>query len=185
MSIEAVKKNFELAKKAVDGCQHSIVDLQRKCDALQESLPGLCREIENVERAKTVALDAFALNGDEKTSKRLEMARAAFDQAVKQQIEIDELIGATHRALKRQEAELVRLNEKMSIAKRLCWAAVVEDLRLKISPDTIEMIQRFSLISSTQFGGSYDFCLRLLCPQPGHDEGIAILQEFREKYQID
>jgi len=185
MSIAEAQKKYLEAKKAAEDCQASILELQKKTDSLRESLPGLGREIENAERIKTSALDAFALSGDGKTADRLKRARMAYDEAIKWKSETQELLEACERAFGGQQAELIRLNEQALVTKRACWQAVADDLRSQIPAETIKAIQRLALVSSTQLGGSYDFCLKSLCPQPGHEEGLATLQGFRERYQTD
>lgn len=183
MSIEAARKKYLEAKQAVETCQATILELQRKADTLQESLPGLSREIENAERTKTAALDAFAVDSNEKNSDRLKRARAAYDQAVKQQIETNELIEATHRALKRQEAEIVRLNEQMSIAKRQCWEAVADEIQREISEDMITAIQKL-IICRSQTGGTRLHVLNTLLPQLNPGEYQEIRDGLMEQYDI-
>ncbi|KXK29367.1 MAG: hypothetical protein UZ01_02261 [Candidatus Brocadia sinica] len=185
MSIEIARKKFEAAKKRVEDCQRAIIELQKKADSLQESLPGLSRLIEFTEKAKVQALDDHALLENRESESRLKQARLSHEKAQKDVIETSELVEATCRALKRQQAELIRLNEVCGQGKRAVWAAIADDLRLKIPAEMIEAIRQFALVSFTQIGGSYDFCLKSIFPQPGHEEGIAILQGFREKYGID
>ncbi|TVM04050.1 MAG: hypothetical protein CV087_02340 [Candidatus Brocadia sp. WS118] len=183
MSIEAAKKNFEVAKKAVEDCQRSIFDLQKKCDSLQESLPGLGREIENAERAKASALDDFVLLNNKESDSRLRQARASHEKAQKDVIETNELIGATHRGLKKQEAELIRLNEQMSVAKRLCWEAVADEIEKKISVDVIAVIQKL-IICRTQTGGTRQHVLNMLIPQLNPGEYQSIRENLMEQYRF-
>src|SRR3990167_1130638 len=121
MEVDEARQKFEVAKKAVSDCQSSIQTLQAKADQLQESLPNLSRAVEAAEKAKQVALDNFALHSNKESESELKRARTACEQAARQRIETNELIEATARALKKQEQELVRLNNLCELAKRQVW----------------------------------------------------------------
>lgn len=183
MSIEAARKKFEAVKKEVEDCQRAIVELQNRYDSLTESIPHLRREVEALEKRETEAFDNYVLG--QITEKELKTVQADCQKIQAKEIEASKMIEALGRGIKKTESDLVKLNTECNTAKRAIWVAIADDLRSKIPIEMIEAIRQFALVSFTQIGGSYDFCLKSIFPQPGHEEGIEILQGFREKYQID
>lgn len=179
---EAIKV-YRTAQANVENCQSKIIELQKKYDSLQESLPELSRTIENTERAKTSALDAFALNSDEKNGDRLKRARVACEDAIRQRGETQELLEASERGLKVRQAELIRLNEAMSLARRQVWESIADEIQKSISPETIEAIQKL-IICRTQTGGTRQYVLNTLLPQLNPGEYQEIRDGLMEQYDI-
>ncbi|MCF6154872.1 MAG: hypothetical protein E3K36_06385 [Candidatus Brocadia sp.] len=179
-----VRRKYDDAKQNVEACQASILELQKKCDELQESLPELSRAIENAKRAKTSALDAFALNSNEKNCDRLKRVRLAHEDAIKQRGETQELLEASERGLKTRQAEFIRLNEAMSVARRQCWETVADEIQKKISTDMIMAIQEL-IICKTQTGGTRQHVLNTIFPQLNPGEYQSSRDTLMEQYNID
>ncbi len=182
-NVETTLQKYRLTKENVEVCQKSIIELQKKCDALQESLPELSRAIENTGRAKTTALDAFALNSDEKNADRLKRARVACEDAIRQRGETQEILEASERGLKVRQTELIRLNEAMSLARRQVWESIADEIQKSISPETIEAIQKL-IICRTQTGGTRQYVLNTLLPQLNPGEYQEIRDGLMEQYDI-
>lgn len=180
---EAVKK-FKAAQADIENCQQSIKQLQIKCDELQESLPSLTRSIESAEKAKVSALDNYALHGSRESENELKQSRSVYEHAVKQKADTNELIEATHRALKRQEQELIKLNNVADCARRDVWTAVADEIEKTIPAETIEAVQKL-IICRTQTGGTRQHVLNTLLPQlnPGDYQGIR--DELMEKFGLE
>ncbi|MBI2471361.1 MAG: hypothetical protein HYV59_08990 [Planctomycetes bacterium] len=183
MSIEEARGKYEVTKRAVSACQTAIQQLQGKADALSESLPELGRAVEQAEKTKTAALDAFALKSDKMSEAELKRARAGYESAVRQQSETVELSEATERALKRQQAEISRLQASCDLARRQMLEAIATEIQTNIPPDTFVTVEKF-LIARLQNGGIYDFHLKQLFPQPDTTRTREIAKELSTKYGI-
>lgn len=183
-NVEEARNKFFEAKKAVASCQSSIAELQRKCDTLQESLPGLTRAVEDAEKAKVAALDCFALSSNKQTESALKAARQAHEAAQKKLTETHELIEAVGRALKRQESELVRLNNLCELSNRECWQAIAEEIKNNIPAHIFEAIKTL-LVAGVQCCMTRQFILDNLFPNIPSGEFQAIRGELCEKYNID
>lgn len=184
MSVNEARAKFEAAKKDVERCQGSTTELQRKCDTLEESLPGLTRAVEEAGKAKVSALDAFALNSNKESESELRRARAGHELAQKTNNESNELVEATHRALKRQESELVRLNNVCELVKRQVWEAISESYESKITEEVREYIAIITTIGS-QIGRSRQFILDCLFSNPTHDDVQEIQRNLRKEYGVE
>lgn len=183
LNVEEARKKFFEAKKAVASCQSSIAELQRKCDSLQESLPGLGRAVGDAEKVKTSALDAFALSGNKQAEQALKGARETYDNTRKKLSETQELTEATNRALKKHEQELVRLNNLCELSKRECWESVAGEIRSRIPEGVISDIQRL-VVSSMQCSRTKQFVLSELFPNLNPSEYQTRRDELIEKYGI-
>ena len=183
MEIAEAKSKFEAAKKVVEDCTKSIQTLQAKVDQLQDSLPGLTRAVEDVEKAKTAALDAFALNSNKQAEAALKAARQAHENAQKKLSETHELTEATNRALTKQQAELIRLNNACELAKRECWQAVGDEIKSAIPSEVFESIKKLQVIGS-QCGQTRSWLLDSLFPNIPSGEFQTIRSELVEKYGI-
>lgn len=184
MSVTEAKKNFEVAKAAAENCKRSISELQKKSDILEESLPSLTQQIENAEKAKTAALDNFALHSNKESESELRRARAGYELARKIHNETNELVEATNRALKRQESEFVRLNNASEMAKRECWQAVADEIKTAIPSEVFESIKELQVIGS-QTGKTRQWLLDSLFPNIPTDEFQTIRNELCEKHKIE
>lgn len=184
MSVNEARGKFEEAKKAVDDCTSSIQTLQAKADQLQDSLPGLSRAVETAEKAKTAALDSFALSSNRQTEQALKTAKAGYEDTQKKLSETHELIEATHRALKKQESEFVRLNNASDLSKRQCWQAIAEEIRNNIPAHIFEAVKNL-LVAGVQCCMTRQFILDSLFPNVPTDEFQRIRSELCEKYNID
>mgnify|MGYP001581424661 CR=1 FL=1 len=184
MSVTEAKQKFLAAKKAVSDCQSSIQTLQAKVDQLQDSLPGLSRAVEDVEKAKTAALDAFALNSNKQAEAALKAARQAHEDAQKKLSETHELIEAVGRTLKRQEGEFTRLNNLCELSKRECWESIADEIRSRIPEGVISDIQRL-VVSSMQCSRTKQFVLSELFPNLNPSEYQTRRDEMLEKYNIE
>lgn len=182
--VNEAKSKYEAAKKAVVSCQSSITELQRKSDSLQESLPGLGRAVEDAERVKESALDAFALSSNKQTETALKAARQAHEAAQKAYSEGKELSEATNRALTKQQAELIRLNNACELVKRQYWQAVFDEIKSAISSEVFESVRRLQVIGS-HCGQTRQWILDSLFPSPSGDDFQAIRSGLVGKYGID
>ncbi|HHT9136447.1 MAG TPA: hypothetical protein ACFYEK_04290 [Candidatus Wunengus sp. YC60] len=184
MSIEELRQRYVEAKKAVGNCTKAISDLQKKADDLQECLPEINREIELAEKLKFEALDSFALKGDRLTESELKKARVNYDEKLKTRAETNELIEATGRALKKKEAELVRLNAACDLLKRQCWQAVFDEIKSAIPSEVFESVRRLQVIGS-QCGQTRQWILDSLFVNPASMEHQGLCAELVKKYQIE
>ena len=128
-------------------------------------MPGLSREVENAEREKTAALDAFALKADKQTESSLRIARTACEQAAKQRAETNELAAATERALKKMESEFVRPNNANELAKRRMWETISSECEKKIT-DSVKDTVRTLVAIGCQIGRPRQFVLDACFPNP-------------------
>lgn len=184
MSVNEAKAKFEEAKKDVERCQHSIRELQAKCAELEESQPKLSQSVEEAEQAKVAALDCFALSSNKQTESALKAARQAHETAQRAYNEGNELAEATNRALKRQESELVRLNNACELAKRQCWESIADEIRSRIPEGVISDIQRL-VVASMQCSRTKQFVLSELLPNLNPSEYQTRRDELIEKYDIE
>lgn len=183
-NVEGAKKKLLAAKESVNDCLKSIQELQAKTDQLQDSLPGLSREVENVGKIKQIALDNFALHSNKESESELKRARAGYESAVKQRAETNELIEACDRGLKKQESEFARLNNASEMAKRQCWQAVADEIKSAIPSEVFESIKKLQVIGS-QCGQTRPWLLDRLFPNIPSGEFQTIRSELVEKYGID
>lgn len=184
MSVNETRNKFEVAKAAVENCKKSIQTLQAKTDQLQDSLPKLSGAVEDAEKAKTAALDAFALNSNKTSEQALKGARQAHEDAQKKLSETNELAAATHRALKKQEQEFVGLNNLCELSKRECWESIAGEIRSRIPEGVISDIQRL-VVSSMQCSRTKQFVLNELFPNLNPSEYQAKRDELIVEYNID
>ena len=184
MSVNEARAKFEAAKKAVASCQSSITELQRKSDSLQESLPGLSREIETAEKAKTAALDNFALYSNKESESELKRARAGYESAVRQRAEANELVEATNRTLKKMETEFVRLNNAREPAKRQVWKSVFDEIQASIPHEVFDKV-RMLIVCGSQMGMTQQFVLDSLFKNPCPKDFQAVRNELCAKYNLD
>ena len=182
--VDELKAKFEASKKAVSDCQTSIAELQRKSDTLQESLPGLSREIENAEKAKTVALDAFALSSNKQTEAALKAARQAHEDAQKTLSESHELVEAINRTLTKQQMDLTRLNNIYDLAKRECWQSVFDEIRETI-PGGVVDTARYLFVCGAQTGQTRQWILDSLFQNPSSEEFQEVRKQITKKYGIE
>lgn len=183
-NVEEAKTDYLKVKKSLASCHTSIAELQRKCDTLQESLPGLGLEIENSVKAKTAALDAFALNSNKTTEQALKGARQAHEDAQKKLSETNELIEAAHRALKKQEAELIKLNNAVDLARRECWQVFFDEVREGIPKNIFGDIKSL-FVAGVQCCKSRQFILDNLFPNIPTEEFQKIRNELCVKFGLD
>lgn len=184
MSVNESKAKFEAARKAVSDCQSSIQTLQAKTDQLQDSLPNLSRVVEAAEKGKQVALDSYALHGDKQSESELRKARTAAEQAVKQRAEINELVEATARALKKQEQEFVRLNNLCELTKRECWQVIANEIKSAIPSEVFEFIKELQVIGS-HCGQTRQWILDSLFQNPSSGEHQEIFGQLSKEQGID
>lgn len=177
MLIEETRQKYLEAKTDVENCQRSILDLQ-------ERLPEISREIEQAEKSKRDALDAFCLKGDKITENSLKQARAGYDAAIKQRAETFELIEASERTLKKQEGELVRLHSECDLLKRECWLAVFDEIKSAIPSEVFESVRRLQVIGS-QCGQTRQWILDSLFVNPASMEHQGLCAELAKKYRIE
>lgn len=175
---------FEAARKAVEDCQRAIAGLQTKRDTLGESLPGLSRAVEDAEKAKTAALDNFAMTSNKTTESALKAARQTHETAQRAYAEGNELAEATNRALTKQQAELTRLNNACELVKRQYWQAVFDEIKSAIPSEVFKNIQKLFVISN-QTGQTRQFLLDTLFPNLSSGEHQEITSELCEKYNIE
>ncbi len=180
---EAVSKCRE-SQKAVVSCQSSIAELQRKSDTLQESLPGLSREIGNAEKAKTAALDNFAMTSNKATESALKAARQAHEAAQRAYSESNELVEATARALTKRQAELARLNTEAELSKRQYWESVFNEIQASIPHEVFNEV-RMLVVCGSQIGRPRQFILDSLFPNIPTEEFQEIRNELCAKYDLD
>lgn len=183
-NVEEAKTDYLKVKKSLASCQSSIAELQRKCDTLEESLPGLTRAVEEAGKAKVSALDAFALNSNKTTEVTLKGAREAYDNTQKKLAETHELAEATHRALTKQQAELTRVNNACELAKRECWESIAGEIRSRIPEGVISDIQHL-VVASMQCSKTKQFVLSELFPNLNPSEYQTMRDELSTKYSIN
>ena len=184
MSVNEAKSKFFEAKKAVEDCQRAIAGLRNKHDTLEASLPEITQQIETAERLKQASLDNYALHGDKQSESELKRSRTAYEQAVRQQSETNELIEATARSLKKMESEFVRLNNASELAKRQVWESISETYEAKITEATKDAVKTLVAIGC-QIGRPRQFILDCLFRNPTHDDVQEIRRNLREEYSID
>lgn len=182
--VAEARGKYEMAKKAAEGCQESIRQLQMKVDDFEGSLPGLNREIEPAERGKVSALDAFALNSNKQTESALKATRGAHEAALKAYSEGKELAEATNRALTKQQAELTRFNNAAELAKRACWQAIADEIKTAIPSEVFESVRRLQVIGS-QTGQTRQWILDSLFPNIPPEDFQTIRNELVKKYGMD
>lgn len=184
MSVNEARAKFEAARKAAASCQTSIAELQRKSDTLQESLPGLNREVENAEKAKTAALDNFAMTSNKTTESALKAARGAHEAAQKAYSESNELVDATSRALKKRESEFLTLQKQMDSLRHQMWNSLFEQRAAEI-PESVRTIVNELIAIGLQCSMGRDFILPKVFPLPTNSEIQKIYKEQTKKYSIN
>lgn len=184
MGVTEAKSKYEMAKKDVERCQHSIRELQRKCDDLQESLPGLSREIENAEKAKTAALDNFAMTSNKTTESALKAARQNCDDASKKLAETNELVEATNRALKKMESEFVTLQAQKDSLRHQVWNSLFEQRAAEI-PESVRATVKELVAIGLQCSMGLNFILPKIFPLPTNSEIQEIYKDQTIKYDIN
>ena len=183
MSVIEAKGKFEEAKKAVASCQENIKELQRKSDSLQESLPGLSREVENAEKAKATALAVFALNSNKTTEQALKGARGAHEAAQKAYSESNELVEAISRALKKRESEFVTLQAQKDSLRHKMWNAIFEQKAAEI-PESVRVTINELVTIGLQCSMGLNFILPKIFPLPTNSEIQGNYKELATKFGI-
>lgn len=184
MAIEEARKKFFEAKTRIEDCQRAIAGLQNKHDTLEASLPELTQQIENAERVKQTALDSYVLHDDKPSESELRKARTAYEQAVKQQSETNELIESVVRTLKRQESELIKLNNAVDLARRECWQAVADEIKSAI-PKHLFGDMKTLFVAGVQCCMTRQFLLDTLFPNLSSGEHQEIFAQLSKKYEIE
>lgn len=182
--VDAAVKNFNSAKLATDKSFAAIKVLQKRKEELELSLRDLGAEVEKLQQAKKAAFAAFAINDTADTKAKLEASKKALAQAETTYAEQGDLIEAIDENLATREDETGKFVQAQSVANRLVWQAIFDEIQANLPAGVLEDI-RSLLTAGFKRGYSYERVLDALIPRLHIDAFREIMKELQAKYKID